>query len=141
MPLRFHVQPYRYAARLALIAMLLLVTGPVIGQLSAFGESGHHQPDVSMPTMAHAASPAQHHPLSNVIGWHEQCGYCSLYQHFPVLAGILPPVAHMPLLAAAVQAADTHSAYGRLTVFPHALTRAPPASAWCIAIITAIVGA
>lgn len=104
--------------------MLLLVTGPVIGQLSAFDKSGHHHSDVPMAAMA----PAPHHTLGGVIDWHEQCGYCSLFQHFPVLTGVLPPMARMPLPIADEPSADTRSAHGSLAVFPHALTRAPPSA-------------
>lgn len=127
MPLRRHAQAYRHAVSLALIAMLLLVTGPVIGQLSAFGEPGHHpHSDASMSAMTSA--PAHHHPLSEAIGWHEQCDYCSLFQHFPVLSGALLPLARHALWIAGQPLASPRAAYGHLAVFPHALTRAPPAT-------------
>ena len=107
--------------------MLLLVTGPVIGQLSAFGESRHHHhASVSMSSMASPS--AEHHSLSGVLGWHEQCDYCSLFQHFPVLTGVLSFLARIPPLGVGEPVARTRSAYGDLAVFPHALTRAPPAS-------------
>ncbi|TDX29353.1 DUF2946 family protein [Modicisalibacter xianhensis] len=125
MPLRHHARAYRHAVHLALIAMLLLVTGPVIGQLSAFGEPGHHShAGASMPTLS--SPPAHQSQLPETLGWHEQCGYCSLFHHSPVLSGALPAVAHTFLLAAGEPLAATRPAHGGLAIFPHALTRAPP---------------
>ncbi|MFC3291644.1 DUF2946 domain-containing protein [Modicisalibacter luteus] len=128
MPRRRHARTYRHAVSLALIAMLLLVTGPVIGQLSAFDDLGHHlHSDASRSAMTSATTSAQHPPLSEAIGWHAQCGYCSLFQHFPVLPGALTPAARLALWAAGQPLASPQAAHGHLAVFPNALSRAPPA--------------
>lgn len=117
---------HRHAVRLALVAMLLLLAGPIIGQLSAFGESGlgHH----AGASMAHAADEsiraAPHR--AKAASWHDQCGYCPLFQHCPVIAVALPKAARAPVPATAQPATATSAAHGSLATFPHALTRAPP---------------
>ncbi|MHB0775101.1 DUF2946 family protein [Halomonas sp. WWR20] len=116
------VRPCRHPAYLALLAMLLLVAGPAIGQFSAFDRAGHehHAGQVS------SAQSSAESSFSKAVSWHEQCGYCSLFYHCPVLDVALPQVARDPLLAMLAPSAATRSAQGNLTVFPHALTRAPP---------------
>lgn len=126
---RHYARIYRHAAYLALTAMLLLMAGPVIGQFSAYDASGHGQHSKSsIPTMeqtATASSTGGHSPLK-VLSWHEQCNYCLLFYHCPVLSAVLPPVVHEASIAAVGPIVATRLAHGHLAVFPHALTRAPP---------------
>lgn len=122
-------RPHRLAARLALVAMLLLLVGPVIGQLSAFGESAHgHHAGTPMAHAADESARADAH-RTKAASWLDPCGYCSLFQHCPVIADALPRAARASVPATAQPATAPCAAHGSLAVFPHALTRAPPSRA------------
>ncbi|WP_275286105.1 DUF2946 domain-containing protein [Halomonas elongata] len=128
---RFQHHRSRLAARFALLAMLLLVTGPLIGQVSAASSEVHagHTTETSPRTAMAASSETGHHdaePHAAVFCWQAQCGYCSLFQQMPVLMAMLPhvvPVASHAIMAPVVA---TRTAHGGPAVFPQALTRAPP---------------
>lgn len=119
----------RSSARLALLAMWLVVAGPLIGQLSAAeqGDHGHHgghgrhagHPAGQMVSMAEESSSA-------LLHWQMACGYCSLFQQMPVLSARLPRVAPVPSHAITAPVVATRAAHGGPAVFPQAPTRAPP---------------
>ncbi|MDT8894410.1 DUF2946 domain-containing protein [Halomonas sp. I1] len=121
------------AARFALLAMLLLVIGPLIGQVSAADGGAHDHAGHRMaasPQMAMSASDetgqheAGHHAA--VFCWQTQCGYCSLFQQMPVLMAMLPHVAPVASHVITAPVVATRTAHGGPAVFPQALTRAPP---------------
>ncbi|WP_016855510.1 DUF2946 domain-containing protein [Halomonas smyrnensis] len=119
----------RSVARLALLAMWLVVAGPLIGQFSA-AERAHHgaahqgrhheamSRGASSVAMTNEAAPHRH----------EACGYCSLFQRMPVLSALLPSVAPVPSHAITAPVVATRSPHGGPAVFPQAPTRAPPRS-------------
>lgn len=117
----------RLAARFALLAMLLLVTGPLIGQLRAAGHTGHtgHISHVGHTGHNSHAGHGDTQPQA-AFGWHAQCGYCSLFQQVPVLMAMLPYVAPVASPAITAPVVATRRAHGGAAVFPQALTRAPP---------------
>ncbi|CBV43150.1 DUF2946 domain-containing protein [Halomonas elongata] len=134
---RFQHHRSRLFARFALLAMLLLVIGPLIGQVSAAGvhdHAGHtthvgHTMETS-PHMAMSASGETDHGTPHhaaVLHWQVQCGYCSLFQQMPVLMAMLPRVVPMASHAITAPVVATRTAHGGPAVFPQALTRAPPA--------------
>ncbi|MDR5890559.1 MULTISPECIES: DUF2946 domain-containing protein [Halomonas] len=116
----------RSVARLALLAMWLVVAGPLIGQFSAAERvqhgSGHHgmahheAMGQVAPSVADEAEPHRH----------EACGYCSLFQRMPVLSALLPGVVPLPSHAITAPVVATRAAHGGPAVFPQAPTRAPP---------------
>ncbi|MBH8579210.1 DUF2946 domain-containing protein [Bisbaumannia pacifica] len=129
----------RLAARFALLAMLLLVTGPLIGQLRAAGHTGHtgHTGHIShvghTGHISHAGHTGHNSHAGHgdtqpqaAFGWHAQCGYCSLFQQVPVLMAMLPYVAPVASPAITAPVVATRRAHGGAAVFPQALTRAPP---------------
>ncbi|MDN3556591.1 DUF2946 domain-containing protein [Halomonas maura] len=119
----------RPAARLALLAMLLLVAGPLVGQLSAAGQGQHagHGADQTHRLHAPAAATAEA-PAGDAAAayWHAACGYCSLFQQMPVLSAMLPSVPPLPSRAITAPVMATRAAHGGPAVFPQAPTRAPP---------------
>ncbi len=78
-------------------------------------------PAASSPDKAIGLSPSN--PLSD---WHNQCGYCELWQHSPSLSIALPAIASDAFLVLGgkflVPQAGALFQYN----FPHALTRGPP---------------
>ncbi|WP_442488198.1 DUF2946 family protein [Halomonas litopenaei] len=141
-----HAFRSRHAPWWALVAMCLVVLGPLIGQVSgqmhgqhaAHHKSGHaaHQMDghaghATNSQAGHAirqpASSDQPDPAPTAQqGLVDACGYCSLYQHVPVLTLLLVLAALAgPIRRQGVchRPARGHS---RPAVFPQALTRAPP---------------
>ncbi|MDR5858003.1 DUF2946 domain-containing protein [Halomonas eurihalina] len=129
---RFQPHRSRLAARFALLGMLLLVIGPLIGQVSAAAGNGHDHAGHSMSASSHMAMQAlgesdhgtSHHAA--VLHWHAQCGYCSLFQQMPVLMAMLPHVVPVASHAITAPVVATRTAHGGPAVFPQALTRAPP---------------
>lgn len=113
----------RQAACLALLAMLLAVTGPLIGQASAVAHAGHH-PVAAMP--AHAPATTDHETA--VFTWHDQCGYCLLFQHCPVLDIGLAPIAPPSQGPLDQPAGMPQAAQDTPALSSHAPPRAPPAT-------------
>ncbi|MBY5924904.1 MULTISPECIES: DUF2946 family protein [unclassified Halomonas] len=142
-----HAFRSRHALWWALVAMCLVVLGPLIGQVSGHTGGQMHGHHAAHPTSADAGVLTAHHTSSHSsrhisrqanshkghatdqgIGLADACGYCSLYQHVPVLTLLLVLAA----LAGPVrrQGARHRPARGhsRPAIFPQALTRAPPCS-------------
>ncbi len=128
----------RPAARLALLAMWLLVAGPLLGQLSAAeqgrhvghplrhpGEQHHLGGHPPGPMASTAEAPAT---VSTATALHRQvaCGYCMLFQQMPVLSAMLPRLVPVPSPAITAPVVATRAAHGGPAVFPQAPTRAPP---------------
>ncbi|MBB3141912.1 DUF2946 domain-containing protein [Halomonas organivorans] len=126
----FHVlhRHRRPAARLALLAMLLLVLGPLIGQLSAAERHHHagHAMDMAKPGVMAMAVEADATASSSTHHWHPACGYCTLFQQMPVLSAMLPSVPPLAAQAITAPVVATRAAHGGPAVFPQAPTRAPP---------------
>lgn len=117
-----HSRLVRHCNRLGLLAMLLLLVGPLLGQ-------GLNR-DGSAPSWLNELACSGEHEKSPNVG-HElewaKCGYCTLLLSSPAVPGSAPqaqprlapsPLSVLPALLAA----------SRETVFPGALTRAPPIS-------------
>ncbi|SHJ84963.1 DUF2946 domain-containing protein [Halomonas caseinilytica] len=129
---RFQHHRSRLAVRFALLAMLLLAIGPMIGQVSAAVGSGHDHAGHSMSASSHMVMQASgesdhgtpHHAAMH--HWQVQCGYCSLFQQMPVLMAMLPRVAPVASHVITAPVVATRTAHGGPAVFPQALTRAPP---------------
>ncbi|KGE79319.1 DUF2946 domain-containing protein [Halomonas sp. ND22Bw] len=123
----------RSVARLALLAMWLVVAGPLIGQLSAAGP-GHHvehhhaQAHAAGHRVSTAEAPASTEGGSSaaVLHWQVACGYCTLFQQMPVLSALLPGVVPLASHAITAPVVATRAAHGGPAVFPQAPTRAPP---------------
>ncbi|MCK2184279.1 DUF2946 domain-containing protein [Halomonas getboli] len=122
---------FRSPARLALLAMWLVVAGPLIGQLSAAGHAHHGGAHLAGhrlgPAMSMAEAPASiDGAAAAVLHWQVACGYCTLFQQMPVLSALLPSVAPVPSHAITAPVVATRAAHGGPAVFPQAPTRAPP---------------
>ncbi len=117
--------------------MLLLVLGPLIGQLSAVPRDHHaagemvrephagHAVDLSASGMPPEAGDTAGAPAAH---WHPVCGYCSLFQQMPVLSAMLPSVSPLASHVITAPVVATRAAHGGPAVFPQAPTRAPPLS-------------
>ena len=113
--------------------MCLVVLGPLIGQVSG-QMHGHHAAhhisgDAGLLTASHTNSHANSHTghaTDQGIGLADACGYCSLYQHVPVLTLLLVLAALAgPIYRQGVRHRPARG-HSRPAVFPQALTRAPP---------------
>lgn len=112
-----------FAAQLGLLAFVLIVLAPLASQLRAeladwrwLSELSCHDGAGSVPAPAGSSS-----PVLQV----DDCGYCSLFSHCPVLADTCSMAVSYPEssrdVALALPAHPLAGAY-----FPHALSRAPP---------------
>lgn len=112
-------------ARIGLLAMMLLIFGPLVGQLNAEPHSSSLSPswvcgdDVQTSSMGHHGADHEHM-------WYEQCEYCSLVQHFPFLSHHIPQYASVTLPALSGEVASIRSAHVSDALFLHAPNRAPP---------------
>ncbi|WP_137079981.1 DUF2946 domain-containing protein [Halomonas caseinilytica] len=89
------------AAILSLMAMVMLFLGPLISQIQA---SGSQHPLVRMAAMPGITVSNIHDmPETAVFNWHDQCGYCSLWQHFPTAHIDVPAVVRSVLKPADVR--------------------------------------
>ncbi|MBZ9558915.1 MULTISPECIES: DUF2946 family protein [Modicisalibacter] len=113
----------RQAASCALLAMLLVVFGPLIGQLSGAAHATHGDAPRGIAT-AHEARIADH--PAGVFAWHDACGYCTLFQHCPVLDVALPPAATASLAPLDQPAGAPRVAHATPALAAHAPPRAPP---------------
>ncbi|QKE65212.1 DUF2946 domain-containing protein [Aquipseudomonas campi] len=112
------------ATRLALLAMFLLVCGPLLSQVLVPAGQG------PVPGWMRELSCAAEDGSSHASGGHDalwaKCGYCTLLFTSPALTSSLPPVlARAPLAAVHAvqhQVAAPHAA----PPFPAAHPRAPP---------------
>ncbi|MBE0464650.1 MAG: DUF2946 domain-containing protein [Halomonadaceae bacterium] len=146
---------YRFTLAMAWVAMCLLFAGPLISQLqashNAHGHHGHthiqHAHSHGHPASdehyghsadEHAGHPVAHQaerPLVKAIGlspsnalsdWHNQCGYCELWQHSPSLSIALPAIASGAFLALGSEFLAPKAGALFQYNYPHALTRGPP---------------
>jgi len=108
-----HSQRVRHCCRLGLLAMLLLLVGPLLGQgLSLRNE--HACSDEHEKTLS----------VSHEQGW-AKCGYCTLLLSSPAVPSSLPLVqtgSVVPIQSVLLVPLIANSS----TVFIGALTRAPP---------------
>ncbi|WP_280570189.1 DUF2946 domain-containing protein [Chromohalobacter sp. 296-RDG] len=114
----------RFTAWLSLFAMLLVVCGPVVGQASASLRHDAMPAHMTMHVEAGQGPPSSGHVES--AGLHDQCPYCSLFGHFPVIEGVstISIAANAAVIAPRVPSVLASQAV--TTTFPNALTRAPP---------------
>ncbi|MGP9497595.1 DUF2946 domain-containing protein [Halomonas sp. AOP43-D1-4] len=144
---------YRVTLAMAWVAMCLLFAGPLISQFQAshhdhghhahsqlhnHSNSHHHNADAEHhhPTDEHAEHPVAHSPppdtatgraLSSTLSdWHNQCGYCELWQHSPSLSIALPALAHEAFVALGGAFLTLQTGAFFQYNYPHALTRGPP---------------
>lgn len=108
-----HAQLVRYCSRLGLLAMLLLLLGPLLGQglslRNAQACSAEHEKTLS---------------VSHEQSW-AKCGYCTLLLSSPAVPSSVPQA--QPCLAPPILTAPPAPlVICRDTVFIGALTRAPP---------------
>ncbi|MDY0191848.1 MAG: DUF2946 domain-containing protein [Desulfuromonas sp.] len=114
MPLS-HSQRVRYCSRLGLLAMLLLLVGPLLGQ-------GLSLRDEQACSGEHAKSSSASHEMD----W-AKCGYCQLLLNSPVVPSSRSQA--RPCLTSSILGVQPAlPVTGRDTVFIGALTRAPPIS-------------
>lgn len=135
---------YRFTLAMAWVAMCLLFAGPLISQLqashNAHGHHGHHGHTHNKHTHSHG-HPVSHQadpttsPPDKAIGlspsnalsdWHNQCGYCELWQHSPSLSIALPAIANDAFLVLGGKFLVPQTGALFQYNFPHALTRGPP---------------
>ena len=117
-------------ARIGLFSMLLLTLGPLIGQLTAPKMSAMMMPH-SVSQHDHSAMPSHASQTNDTMQsmhhvWYEQCGYCSLVQHFPFLSSTVPAVVRDAFITTWVPVEFVRSAFNSAALFLHALKRAPP---------------
>ncbi|WP_277810509.1 DUF2946 domain-containing protein [Chromohalobacter canadensis] len=115
----------RFTAWLSLFAMLLVVCGPVVGQASA---SLRHDAMPAHAMMHEEAGHGDHSRGGHVasVGLHDQCPYCSLFGHFPVIEGAFTASIADNAAVIAPRVPRVLAAHAIVTTFPNALTRAPP---------------
>ncbi|GAB3338336.1 MULTISPECIES: DUF2946 domain-containing protein [Chromohalobacter] len=111
----------RFTAWLSLFAMLLVVCGPVVGQASA---SLRHDAMPAHAEAGHGDHSRDGHVAS--VGLHDQCPYCSLFGHFPVIEGAFTASVVDNAAVIAPHAPRVLASQAVTTTFPNALTRAPP---------------
>ncbi len=110
-----HAQLVRYCSRLGLLAMLLLLVGPLLGQgLSWRDEQACNDEHTKSSSVSHEMDCAK-------------CGYCDLLLSSPAVPSSVPQA--QPCLAPPILTAPPAPlVICRDTVFIGALTRAPPIS-------------
>ncbi|WP_435638908.1 DUF2946 domain-containing protein [Carnimonas bestiolae] len=118
----------RLAAVMALFAMLILFVGPVVSQLqnverhSTVGQ--HHN---AMAGCDMADMQPSHHDHENALShWFDQCGYCSLWQHFPTAPFDLPVIIYGHLAPAITVRASPTSAAAETVTYSLPQSRGPP---------------
>ncbi|SOC51904.1 Protein of unknown function [Chromohalobacter canadensis] len=116
---------HRFTAWLSLLAMLLVVCGPVIGQASASLRHGAMPAHGMMHAEVGHASHSRGDPVTT-IGLHDQCPYCSLFGHFPVIEGASTASLSDNATVVAPRVPRVLASQAVTTTFPNALTRAPP---------------
>lgn len=115
-------QGTRCCSRLGLLAMLLLLVGPLLGQGLNQGDSEAGWRSELACSSEHEKSPSIAHGLD----W-AKCGYCTLLLSSPAVPGSAPQAS--PCLAPSpLSTLPAPLAASRDSVFPGALTRAPPLS-------------
>ncbi|MGQ7248672.1 DUF2946 domain-containing protein [Halomonas sp. V046] len=138
---RFSNRAYHWA----LMAMLLVVLGPLAGQASEALLGSHSHPHaahkdlprtISASSVAPTGTPYIHPHAANrgstsssdhaAQGLHDACGYCSLFKLVPVLYALLPGVAPVRDRTSAPTPRRQLVGHGDPAVFPNAQTRAPP---------------
>ncbi|WP_447554468.1 DUF2946 family protein [Vreelandella sp. EE22] len=125
---------YRSALHAALVAMLLLLVGPLISQLQA----GHHHHQDGHHEHHHGDSVSHHEhsrqyagpvtPSEPIFTWFHECGYCSLWQQFPSAHALLPAIARQAFIHHAPLPQMPQLGFASLDNYRHAPPRAPPAA-------------
>ncbi|WP_298848266.1 DUF2946 family protein [uncultured Salinicola sp.] len=122
---------YRPLTALALFAMLMAFTGPLISQMQRLMEMPAHGGMMMAPSH-HAATGVDHRMPSSARTmtaddhWHlAACGYCELFLHAP---GIEPPRAVPPVSPppAVVHPPEVVAPPSPTPVYPRYASRAPP---------------
>ncbi|WOD08371.1 DUF2946 domain-containing protein [Marinomonas sp. GJ51-6] len=123
----FNLPIMRYA-RLGLVAMTLLVFGPLVGQLTASPMSSHMEMmDGSSHEHEHHSHHSHHEHNANMVhDWNEQCGYCTLLEHFPFLNIFVPTFEKIGYSTIQAPIEFTRSIFGSINLYVLALKRAPP---------------
>ncbi|WP_157959069.1 DUF2946 domain-containing protein [Salinicola endophyticus] len=117
----------RLAASLALLAMMMLFLGPLISQIQASESSHSSMRMAAMPGMSMASMHARDTPERAVFAWHDQCGYCSLWQHFPTAHSDVPAVVRSVLKPAGGRFESPRPAASSDHLWFEGRPRAPPA--------------
>lgn len=116
-----HAQLVRHCSRLGLLAMLLLLVGPLLGQgLNQDGGEPSWYNELACSS-EHEKSPSVDH------GDWAKCGYCTLLLGSPAVPGSAPQASPC-LTPSPLGVLPTPLLANRGSVFPGALTRAPPIS-------------
>ncbi|WP_110708835.1 DUF2946 domain-containing protein [Salinicola sp. CR57] len=122
---------YRPLTALALFAMLMAFTGPLISQMQRLMEMPAHG-GMMMATSHHAAAVDDHRMPSSARSmsaddhWHmAACGYCELFLHAPGIAPprVTPPVTPPP---SAEHPLEVIAPPSPTPVYPRYASRAPP---------------
>lgn len=117
---------YRHpAASLAMLAMVMLFLGPLISQIQASGSHHSSMRMAAMPGMS--MSHMDDAPEAAVFSWHDQCGYCSLWQHFPTANIDVPAVVRDALKPEGSHFPPTRPAAPNDHLLFEGRPRAPPA--------------
>lgn len=81
------------------------------------GHHGHSQPQVN---------PAQNDDENAFTAWHEACGYCTFFEHFPFLSISVPSLESSQPRLLTLPIEFVRSAFNSASLYLHALKRAPP---------------
>ncbi|MEG1039431.1 MAG: DUF2946 domain-containing protein [Pseudomonas sp.] len=115
---------------LSLFAMLMIFIGPLVSQSMPMDHramSKDMNMSMAMGSSADCHSDGQHTDSASLHVIWEKCGYCSLFFHCPALPQALSLLNTEAAPASSTLITLTRQGYARHTVFPGALTRAPPA--------------
>ncbi|WP_447956613.1 DUF2946 family protein [Vreelandella sp. EE7] len=122
---------YRIALCMALVAMLLLLVGPLISQLQAH-DHAHHGDHHAHSGLGHEGHHAHHGqppaPTEPIFTWFHECGYCSIWQQFPSAHALLPTIARQAFIHQAPLPQMPLQGFASLDHYRHAPPRAPPAA-------------
>ncbi|WP_447894567.1 DUF2946 family protein [Vreelandella sp. GE22] len=110
---------------MALVAMLLLLVGPLISQLQAH-DHAHHGDHHEHSGLGHDGQPTA--PSEPIFTWFHECGYCSIWQQFPSAHALLPTIARQAFIHQAPLPQMPLQGFASLDHYRHAPPRAPPAA-------------
>ncbi|MDF3917867.1 DUF2946 domain-containing protein [Salinicola salarius] len=108
-----------------MLAMVMLFLGPLISQIQASGSHHSSMRMAAMPGMS--MSHMDDAPEAAVFSWHDQCGYCSLWQHFPTANIDVPAVVRDALKPEGSHFPPTRPAAPNDHLLFEGRPRAPPA--------------
>lgn len=107
---------------MALVAMYLLLVGPLFSQLQAAKQAHHAAYDAELcGTLPEPSSSSGSH-----AHWHHQCEYCVVWQHSPTSHTYLPAIGIRAFITPMQLPTVFVQGIAALHNYPHALTRAPP---------------